>query len=426
MTATGGKPVVATPKSGGSGAGGDGPAGGNPGGGGGGHRPAPAILFTAFEPSGDAHAAAVIEELRHRSPQTRVFAWGGPKMQEAGATIIEQTVGDAAMGLNALKKIASVKKQVSAIKRWSKIHRVVLHVAVDSPAANFPICKIMKKRGAKVVHLVAPQLWAWGAWRVKKLRRLTDLVLCLLPFEQQWFTDRKIPALFIGHPRVNRQIDEAAVREKAKQLPTGTPRIAILPGSRPHEVRANISLLASAYTELHGRHHSASGVICAANQELAEIVRKKIKMFPTGLHLMVSDVEPVLYWCELALAVSGTVTLDVARFKKPMVGVYKTGLFEWFMAKLLIRSKYRLLPNVIARREVSPEFVPYVGGSMKIVEAATPYLQDSKKAATQSEHLARILTQYAHKKPAIEAAKAILDLLGEKEVARPSVEKTNA
>lgn len=385
-------------------------------------KPAATILFTAFEPSGDAHAATVIEELRHRLPGVRIFAWGGPKMQAAGATIIQNTCGDAAMGLNALKKIGAVRKEVGAIKRWSKIHRVVLHVAVDSPAANFPICKIMKKRGAKIVHLVAPQLWAWGAWRVKKLRRLTDQVLCLLPFEEQWFNDRNIPAKFIGHPRVNRNIDEATIREKMQGLPTGAPRLAILPGSRPHEVRANIRLLVNVYTELHGRHHGASGVIVAASPELADIVKRKIPMFPTGLHLLTADVEPVIAWCHVALAVSGTVTLDIARFKKPMVGVYKTGIFEWVMAKILIRTKYRLLPNLIARREVAPEFVPYVGGAMPIVKAASVYLQDSKKAAVQAEHLARILTQFAHKKPAIEAARAILELLGEKDIASPRVE----
>ena len=343
-------------------------------------------------------------------------------MQAAGATIIQETCGDAAMGLNALGKIGAVRKEIGAIKRWSKVHRVVMHVAVDSPAANFPICKIMKKRGAKIVHLVAPQLWAWGGWRVKKLRRLTDLVLCLLPFEEQWFNDRKIPAKFIGHPRVNRQLDEAAIRDKAAQLPTGTPKIAILPGSRPHEVSANIRLLANVYTELHGRHHSTSGVICAANPELAEIVRRKIKMFPTGLHLLVSEVDPVLLWCDLALAVSGTVTLDITRMKKPMVGVYKTSVIEWLLAKILIKSKHKLLPNIIARRKVAPEFVPYIGGTMRVVSAATPFLLDSKKSAVQCEHLARILTQFAHKKPSIEAARAILEMLGEKEIARPQVE----
>lgn len=384
------------------------------------------ILFTAFEPSGDAHAAPVIAELRHRAPELSVYAWGGPKMQAAGATIIQQTCENAAMGMSALRKVREVRREVKHIARWSKQYRVVAHVPVDSPAANFPICKVMKKRGVKVVHLVAPQLWAWGRWRVRKLRRLTDLVLCLLPFEEPWFNSRGINAQFIGHPRVNRSLDEARLREGMHGLPGGSPRIAILPGSRAHEVNANIRLLAGVFTELQGRHHSLAGVIVAASPELAALVRKRLKMFPTGLHLVSTELDPVIAWSDLCLTVSGTVTLDVARHRKPMVGVYRTGIATWLVSTVLLRTPLRLLPNIIAGREIVPEFVPYCGGVMPILKEASPILLDSKKAAVQSEHLARMLTQFLQKKPAIEAAKHILATIGESERVRPQVASEGA
>jgi lipid-A-disaccharide synthase len=298
---------------------------------------------------------------------------------------------------------------------------VVALVAVDSPAANFPICKVMKKRGAKVIHLVAPQLWAWGRWRVRKLRRLTDLVLCLLPFEEQWFKNRGIEAHFIGHPRINRPLDKDKLIEGMHGLPSGNPRIAVLPGSRAHEVRANIRLLADVFTELQGRHHSLSGVIVAANPDLAALVRRRLKMFPTGLHLVTTDVDPVIAWADLCLAVSGTVTLDITRQRKPMVGIYKTSILSWLVSKVLLRTPLRLLPNIIADREIVPEFVPYCGGVMPILKATSPILLDSKKAAVQAEHLGRVLTRFSQKKPAIEAAKLILEAIGETERVRPQV-----
>lgn len=373
----------------------------------------PGVLFTAFEPSGDAHAAPVIRELRDRAPWLTVYAWGGPKMAEAGATIVQKTSADGSMGLSALKKISEVRREVRHIRRWSKSYRVLAHVPVDSPAANFPICKVMKKRGAKVVHLVAPQLWAWAPWRIAKLRRRTDLVLCLLPFEEQYFKDRGIAAHFIGHPRINRKLDEEALSEQAHGLPQGNPRIAILPGSRRHEVQANLKLLTSVFNELQGRHHALSGVIVASNPEIAALVRKRMKLFPTGLNLVTSSADPVIRWADLCLAVSGTITLDITRQCKAMVGVYKTGPLSVALSKLLLRTPYCLLPNIIAEREIVPEFVPYAGGPMPIVRAATEILQDSKKAAVQQEHLARVLTRFAHKKPAIEAAKRILDVVGD-------------
>jgi lipid-A-disaccharide synthase len=369
------------------------------------------ILFTAFEPSGDALAAPVIAELRKRAPNLAIYAWGGPKMQEAGATVLETTCDDGAMGLGAVAKAMAVRREIRKIKRWSKQYRVLAHIAVDSPAANFPICKIFRKSGARVLHLAAPQLWAWGRWRLGKLRRLTDLVMCLLPFEEQWFNERGVPARFIGHPVINRAVDPQELKEQTHGLPQGAPRVAILPGSRAHEVAANIRLLTNAYIELQNRHSGMSGIIVAANSKMAQIVRKKIKAFPTGLHMITGQLDGALTWCDIALAVSGTVTLDVARHRKPMVGVYKAGLITWLGAKAVMRARYFLLPNLIAEREIVPEFVPYMGGATPIVTAANKYLIDSKNAANLSEELNRVCLRYSNKKPAEEAARWIIKII---------------
>jgi lipid-A-disaccharide synthase len=368
------------------------------------------ILFTAFEPSGDAHAAPVIQELRRDLPQVQVYAWGGPAMKAAGATIVQETAVDGAMGAEALTKVFALRREVRRIKRWSREARVLAHVAVDSPAANFPICKVMRKSGARIVHLVAPQLWAWGRWRVGKLRRLTDLVLCLLPFEEAWFRNRRIPARFIGHPAVNRPIEMAELREQIHGLPSGAPRIVIFPGSRSHEVRANIRLLVDVYTELQGRHGGLAGVIVAANPAMARIVRRRIKVYPRGLHMVTGNADAAITWCDLALAVSGTITLHLARQRKPMIGVYKTGWFSWLGSRLVIRSRFKLLPNIIADREIVPEFVPYTRGPMPIVKQATYFLHDSKHGAVQSEELARVCLRFAHRKPAEEAAALIAEI----------------
>jgi lipid-A-disaccharide synthase len=369
------------------------------------------VLFTAFEPSGDAHAAPVIRALLRMAPSLKVYAWGGPLMKQAGATIVEETAVDGAMGLSALKRAAEVRRQIGRIRRWAQAYRVLAHVAVDSPAANFPICKEMRTTGARIVHLVAPQLWAWGRWRVRKLRRLTDLVLCLLPFEEQWFTRRGIPARFIGHPRMNRRIDAKDLRERMHGLPQGAPRIALFPGSRSHEVRANIRLLVDVFSELQSRHSGMGGVIVAASTPMARIIRRKIRVFPTGLHLTTGQVDAAIGWSDLCVAVSGTIALDIARQQKPMIGVYKTSIPAWLLSMLILRTRLRLLPNIIAEREIVPEYVPHIGGAGPIVRQAGRYLQDSKNAAIQSEELARICSRFANKNPPEEAARLILKVI---------------
>lgn len=371
----------------------------------------PTILFTAFEPSGDIHAAPVIRELRSAAPQLEIHACGGPHMEAAGAQMLHRTVQIGAMGLEAVGRSLAVRRVLKDLKRWARGQRLVAHVPVDSPAANFPLAGHLHRDGVKVIHLVAPQVWAWGSWRIGKLRRRTDLVLCLLPFEEPWFRERNVPARFIGHPSINRRLDVPSMRERMHGLPVGAPRVAIFPGSRQHEVTRNTRLLTEIYTELQGRHAGMRGVVVAANPHLARLIRRKINVFPTGLHMITGDAEAVIGWCDLALAVSGTISLDITLQRKPMIGLYRTGLLSWLGAKLVLRTPYRLLPNIIAEREIVPEFIPYVGGPMPIVRVATRFLSDSKHAAVQAEELHRVCLRFANHDPPKEGARAILETI---------------
>jgi lipid-A-disaccharide synthase len=371
-----------------------------------------AILFTAFEPSGDAHAAPVIAELKARDPGIVIYAWGGPKMEEAGATLISSTCDDGAMGLDGFKKIAAVRSEHQKLKRWSTQHRVAVHVPVDSPAANFPVAQFLKPRGVRVAHLVAPQLWAWGPWRAKKLRACTDCVMCLLPFEEQWFKSRQIPAKFIGHPVINRELDRDEVNQRMRSLPSGSPKILLLPGSRSSEVSRNIRLLVGAFIELSDRNRGTAGLIVAANERLARQIRERVVDMPIGLHVVVGEIDAGVAWCDIALTVSGTVSLDLTRQHRPMVGVYRTGLISWLGAKIMLRTPHRLLPNILAGRRIVPEFVPAPPwiSPRTIVEAATPFLKDSKNMAIAAEELRRVAQRFQGRDPAHAAADIILRL----------------
>ena len=368
----------------------------------------PAILFTAFEPSGDALAAPIIERLRARVPGLEVYAWGDPLMEKAGATIVEESVADAAMGLGAIKRARAVAKHRRSIKRWLKQYRVIAHVPVDSPAANFPICRITRKAGIKIIHLGAPQLWAWGSWRAGKLRKLTDLVLCLLPHEPNWFQKHKIPGRFIGHPAINRELDLNELKNMLHGMPHGAPRLCLFPGSRPQEVKRNLRLLVRCFEDLKSRHSGLAGLIVAADASIASIIRKKLKTFPGGLHMVTDQRDIAIAWCDMAIAVSGTITLHLTRQIKPMIGVYKTDPLSWLGAKLLLRTHYRLLPNIIAENEVVPEYVPYIGGARPIVDTAARVFNDSRNAAEQTNALAQIISRFTNKHFADEGAVLIL------------------
>jgi len=369
------------------------------------------ILFTAFEPSGDAHAAPIVKALRRMDPSLRICAWGGPRLREAGAEVIEETAADGVMGLSSLGRLFAVRREVSRIDRWMGQYKVHLHVAVDSPAANFPICARARRHGVRSAHLVAPQLWAWGGWRLSKLRRLTSGVLCLLPFEEPWFRERQVPARFIGHPRLNRELPREAVEARRGTLPSGSPRLLLLPGSRSSEVRRNLKLIVRSFADIQDRHRGTVGLIVAASEDIARLVRKLVPSMPTGLHLITGELDAAIAWCDLALAVSGTVSLDLTRHFKPMVGVYRVSLLSRLGAMVLLRTPHRLLPNIIAQRRIVPEFVPYWGGAKPITEAADHLLQDSQRLAQASEDLKRVAARFRGHVPEVEAAQALLALL---------------
>ncbi len=369
------------------------------------------ILFTAFEPSGDAHAAPVIAEILRRRTGLRIYACGGPKMEAAGASILERTVDLGAMGLHALRRIGAFRDHLGRMKNWVRGNRVVAHVAVDSPAANFPLARVLRRAGARVLHLVAPQLWAWAPWRLGGLRRLTSGVMCLLPFEERWFTERGVPARFIGHPSINRSLDQASIAAQVAALPAGAPRVAIFPGSRLHEVRHNAPLLADVYRGLRARHEGLAGIVAAAGPALEGPIRQSLGDL-AGLHLASGAADAAIAWCDLALAVSGTVTLDIARQRRPMVGVYRTGRFSQVLARILVRTPYRLLPNIVAGRAIVPEFVPHVSGVGPVTAAAARLLEDRSAAEAQRRALDEVCRSFDGHDPAREAADLILASLG--------------
>jgi len=362
------------------------------------------VLFTAFEPSGDAHAAPVIAALVQRDPAIRIAAWGGPRMRAAGAEMLGVTAEDGAMGLAGLAKIGLVRRVRAAAVAWSRENAVSVHVPVDSPAANFPVVRALRPLGVKTVHLVAPQLWAWGSWRIRKLRRRTDLVLCLLPFEQEWFRSRGVPAAFIGHPVMERRLDVAQLDADALRLPSGSPRIAMLPGSRSQELHANLRSLMETFALLRQAHPQAVCVLVAANENLRRLGQQIAPTRPSGLHVQVGGLDAVLHWCDLALNVSGTVSLDVSLHAKPMVGVYRISAPSLAVSRLLLRSPVRLLPNIIAGRKVVPEFVPTTAGAQAFAAAADSLIRDSRAAGEARAALRAVVQRFAGHDSGFEAA----------------------
>ncbi len=389
--------------------------------------PSRPLLFTAFEPSGDDHAAVVIAELRkrHSAAELPICAWGGHKMAEAGnmgkgggVTIVERTGDNAVMGIPGPGKIVEHLRMNRRIGKWMDEHEPALVVPVDSPGANFPVCKLAKKRGIRVAHLVAPQVWAWATWRIKKLRRLTDMVLCLLPFEEEWFMARAVPARFIGHPLFEAPIDGAGLDRRAAALPQGSPKVALMPGSRPSEMRSCFPIQLEAFRRLRADFKQAVGVVAATKPQTAQSLRKLAEKseggWPEGLAIVHGDTDAVVRWCDYALTVSGTVTLQIARQGRPMVAMYRPSRLFVQLSRLLLKLDRFTLPNLIAGRDVIPERIPSFGpeGGEEMAIEVIRLMRQPGYAEDQQAGLAEVCRKFDGRRAGELAADAIEELLG--------------
>jgi len=366
------------------------------------------VLFTAFEPSGDAHAAPVIRAIRERKAQWRVVALGGRRMAAAGAEMLLRTADDGSMGIPAWSKVQAVRRAAALVTGWIAANPVAVHVPVDSPAANFPICARTRAAGARVVHLVAPQLWAWAPWRIRKLRRLTDHVCCLLPFEEEWFRSRGVPATFVGHPVINRGAShDPEAPPTLGLLPDGSPHVLLLPGSRAAEVDRNSRLLVRAFGAVREACPEAVALVVAASADAAARFARKVPRMPERMAMATGAIDAGVAWCDVAIAVSGTVTLDVARQRKPMIGIYRTGLVSWLGSHVILKAPHRLLPNVLAGRRIVPEFVPCWKGR-GVPAAARELASRASLREAQSEALDALVRQFDGHDPAAESARIVI------------------
>ncbi len=380
-----------------------------------------ALLFTAFEPSGDHIAAALITELKRREPGRPIYALGGPAMKKAGAELIEGTTDHAAMLLGAASQVRTHLQRLGRLKAWLADHPIAALIPTDSPAANWSVCSMVRKHqpDARVVHLVGPQLWAWAPWRIRKLRRLTDHVMCLFPFEPAWFGARGVKASFVGHPLYD-QIP-AEKTPPGDELPqVSGPKLALLPGSRESEIKHNWPTMLAAYRRLHASHHRLSAVVAATDKARAHQVElmSPLGVLPRGMQMIVGDADAVLNWADAALVVSGTATLHAAAHGTPMAVFYNIKRYQWHLiGRWLINTETMSLPNLIGESmglgRVVPELMPHFGDPNALIRAITPLLKDGDARRQQHRALRKIRERFVEKRFEQAATDVLLDEIGQ-------------
>lgn len=365
------------------------------------------IFFAAFEPSGDVLAARLIEELKRRDPSLRFTGFGGPKMQAQGAELIEVTTEHATIALGILGEIQNHRRRLKVMDDYLAKHKITALVPVDSPAANWSVCKRVRRHQpeAKIVHLVCPQIWGWATWRVRRLRNLSDKVLCLLPFEPGWLDERGVPGVFVGHPVFEdapQVLDEPIADDLPKAEGDHAVKLALMPGSRPGELKKNWPTMLAAFCRAQGECPGLIGVVAArevSDQNVLHEISAEVG-WPENLHVVGGRTPEILRWADRVLVKSGTSTLQVASLQKPMVAFYNVSPLQWHaLGRWLIKTRTFALPNVISEwqdgRRVVPEFVPHFGDPKPIAEELTRLVTDASVRDKQVAGLSRVAEPFA-------------------------------
>ncbi len=375
------------------------------------------IFFSVGEPSGDLHSARLIQQLQAMNSHLSVRGFGGPRMREAGADIDFELTNLAVIGfaevLPKLRQFFRIADMASEIFERSRPDAVVL---VDFPGFNWHIAKRAKKLDIPVIYYLPPQLWAWGEWRLRKLKRTVDRVLCSLPFECEWYAQRGVDVQYVGHPF----FDEVAEHPLDPRFLNRWPRredamqVAVLPGSRDREVENIWPMQLEVIRQLAARHPGIRFHIACLRDRHCRWCRQQLTEADSQLDInfFVGRTSEIIHSADCALIKSGSVSLEVMARGTPAVVMYHAGRMLYTIGKSLASVRYISLPNLMADRELMPEFIAVGANRKPAIESATAaldsLLSDPVLRQTKRDELLQLARQFGQRGAAHNAAQQIL------------------
>jgi lipid-A-disaccharide synthase len=373
------------------------------------------IMVIAGEVSGDLHGASLITELKKIDSNINIFGIGGDRMIEAGMQPAYHIDKMAFLGFAEVIKhlpfIKKVKKELLEIVVSKKITTVVL---IDYPGFNLSIARELKKIGVKIIYYISPQIWAWGAGRIKKIKALVDKILVILPFEEIIYTKADVPVEFVGHPLLDR-INEYKflTREELNTkfgLDPSKDILLLLAGSRKHEVEKIFPEVIKAAGSLAGDFNLQTVVACSSNIDEAffhELTGVK------GLTVIKGHTYDFMKHSLLGIIKSGTSTLEAGLFQLPMVIVYKTTQLTYVIGKNLVKLNNIGLVNIVAGETIVPELIQQDASSNNIYRECSRLITNKDYYNNIKNKLAAVKDKLGVSGASERAARSVYALMNE-------------
>ena len=348
------------------------------------------ILVSAGEASGDYYAAELVRELRRRWPECKFFGCAGPHLREAGVEAVIHSEDLSVVGIvEVIGHLPRIWRRFRELIRTASRRKPDLAILTDSPDFHLRVARKLKRLGIPVVYFVAPQVWAWRKGRVKTMRRVIDQLLCIFPFEEAFFQQHGVRVTYIGHPLATRVRPTLSREEffRKHNLAEGRPLVAVLPGSRRSEALRHLPELVRAAGIL-GKDRPLSFILPASPTCGAAFFSERLASTP--VQAIEGEAWDAMAHCDVALAASGTVTVEAALLGAPMVTIYRVTGVSWAIGRLLVDVPFYSMVNLIAGKKVVPELMQNEMTGERIAAETARLLDNEGERAKMKEELTRV------------------------------------
>jgi lipid-A-disaccharide synthase len=371
------------------------------------------LLILTGDHSADAHAAGVIAALRRIDPAWQITGVGGVAMAATGIDLIADHRHMGVIGIGGvLGAVPSHMRLGRMILDWARENRPTVAVLIDYGVFHLWLAPRLRKLGIRVIYFIPPQIWASRPWRVNRLRRAADEVLCILPFEQEYYRSRGIAASFVGNPLVSHLPPPMTKAQYALDhgLDPSRTLIGLFPGSRKLEINHLLAAQVAAAKLLEERHPGRYSFILSRARNLAgPFFDAALAGAGGGWLKVVDESHPLLSACDLAVVASGTITLEATLYRTPMLVMYRGPWYAYQLARLLITVSHIALPNNLAGRRVVPELWQGDVNGERIADEVEALLEPPRRAQMRQD-LDALAGQFAETDSSTRVAEAIVRL----------------
>jgi lipid-A-disaccharide synthase len=306
------------------------------------------LYIIAGEASGDLHGSNLIKALKKKKEDVSIRAWGGDKMQEQGAELVQHYKDLAFMGfIEVAKNLPTILKNISYCKEDIEAYNPDALILIDYPGFNLRIAGWAKEKGLKVIYYISPQIWAWNTGRVKKIKKLVDEMICILPFEKDFYAEHGMQVSYVGHPLLEAVNDSKSQAKGTKNQAT----LLLLPGSRKQEIKRMLPIMLSAAQKLDKYKVVLAGLSAIGKEYYQSLVKTN------SVELRIDETYACMRQSDIAWVSSGTATLEAALFNLPQVVCYSGNKVSYLIARKLVKVKYISLVNLIADKPLITELI---------------------------------------------------------------------